>query len=69
MTTRCTRPGCLLASRGGTCPAHSREAVREALIREGWAPAAVDAAQARDLPGFDEIFEGAEPPLPPQGDA
>ena len=67
--TRCKKTGCLLASRGGCCPAHARAAVRSSMIREGWEPAAVDAAQAHPLPGFDEIFEGSEPPLPPQGDA
>lgn len=67
--TRCKKTGCLLSSRGGYCPSHAREAVRNALIREGWDPAAVDAAQAREVHGWDEIWDGAERPLPPQGDA
>lgn len=67
--TRCKKTGCLLTSRGGYCPSHAREAARNALIREGWSIDAVDAAQAHPLPGFSEIFDGAEQPLPPQGDA
>lgn len=67
-TTRCTRPGCLLASRGGYCPAHARELVRADLIREGWDPALVDRLQAAPLPpGAEELLEAV--PLPPQGDA